>query len=150
MQYVSRKNGGKKTTPNRSGVPECHNQNGKYVECTPSTAPRLSPRSDNGGKHDKKVCQYVHWNICREYGMDGLPKEWYDHIPNPVTTVGPCTILYDQQIHTDGTVCQPTNRISSCGTKWCKLIEASVPAEKDTPDDSQRRRQQAEMWKFGE
>ena len=24
-----------------------------------------------------KICQYLHWNICREYKMDGLPKEWY-------------------------------------------------------------------------
>ena len=24
-----------------------------------------------------KICKYLHWNTCREYGMDGLPKEWY-------------------------------------------------------------------------
>ena len=54
-----------------------------------------------------------HNKICREYGLDGLTKEWYDHIPNPVTTGSPCMILYDQQIHTDRTVCQLTNRISS-------------------------------------
>ena len=41
--------------------------------------------------------------------MDGLPEEWYNHIPTPVTTVGPCTVLYDQQIHhTDRTV--PANK----------------------------------------
>ena len=33
--------------------------------------------------------------------MDGSPKNWYNHIPIPVTTVGPCAVLYDQQIHID-------------------------------------------------
>ena len=33
--------------------------------------------------------------------MNGLPKEWYTfHIPTLVTTAGPCTVLYDQQIQT--------------------------------------------------
>ncbi|EEB19129.1 reverse transcriptase, putative [Pediculus humanus corporis] len=81
-----------------------------------------------------KICQYLHWSICREYGMDGLPKEWYNHIPSPVTTVGPCTVLYDQQIHTDRTV--PANKpdiiLRHNAEKWCKLIEVSVPAEKNT------------------
>lgn len=52
-------------------------------------------------KHDylerhNKICKCLHWNICRAYGMDGLVEEWY----NPVMTVGSCTVLYDQQIHT--------------------------------------------------
>ena len=36
--------------------------------------------------------------------MDQLAKEWYNHILTPGTTAGPCTVLYDQQIHTDRTV----------------------------------------------
>ena len=50
-----------------------------------------------------KICRYLHWNIYRQSGMDGLAKEWFPASPFPVTTAGSCTVLYDQQIHADGT-----------------------------------------------
>ena len=64
--------------------------------------------------------------------MDELAKEWYNNIPRPGTTAGPCTVLYDQQIHTDRSV--PANKsdiiLRHNVKKWCKLIEGFVPAEK--------------------
>ena len=51
----------------------------------------------NGALHPKADVDKL-WNICREYGMNGLAKEWYDHIPTPITTAGLYTVLYDQQI----------------------------------------------------
>ena len=85
--------------------------------------------SDIGKKHEylkrhHKTCRYLPWNICREYGMDGLPKEWYDHVPTPVTTVSSCTVLYNQQIHhTDRTVPDNKPDIILRSIMRCKLIE---------------------------
>ena len=77
----------------------------------------------------------IHWKICREYGMDGLHKEWYDHIPTPVTTVAPPAQFYTINKSTQTELCQPTNRISSCDIIQCR--------RKKTPD-SQRSRQKAD------
>ena len=73
----------------------------------------------------------------------------YNHILTPVTTGGPCTVLYDQQIHRDRTV--PANKpdiiLRHNAEKLCKLIEVSVPAEINTrqPRTSQKV-EIARMW----
>ena len=41
-------------------------------------------------KKHNKICQYFYWNICREYGMDGLLKE---NLPRTVPANKPEIIL---------------------------------------------------------
>ena len=68
--------------------------------------------------------KYFFWNVWSQMMV----------VSNPVRTAGSCTVLYDQQIHTDRTV--PANKpdiiLRHNPEKWCRLIEVSVPAEKST------------------
>ena len=68
-----------------------------------------------------KICQYLHCNISREYGLNRLANEWYDHVLRPVTPAGSCTVLYDQQIHTDR-----TDFIIIKNKSWSNLIKLFI------------------------
>jgi hypothetical protein len=48
-------------------------------------------------KHDKVSAQ-LHFNICKETGVQLDKKHWYEHVPKPVETsqAGKVTILWNQ------------------------------------------------------
>ena len=56
-------------------------------------------------RHDK-VCAQLHFNICKETGVQLDKKNWYEHVPKSVETSqgGKVTILWNQQVQTDRTI----------------------------------------------
>jgi hypothetical protein len=56
------------------------------------------------------VSAQIYFNICKEIGGATGEKHWYEHVPNSVVTNqgGKMTILWDQQVQTDGTI--PNNK----------------------------------------
>jgi hypothetical protein len=60
-------------------------------------------------KHDR-VCAQIHFNICKETGVQLDKKHSYEHVPKSVATGqgGNVTILWNQQVQTDRTF--PNNK----------------------------------------
>ena len=55
-------------------------------------------------RHDK-VSEQIHFNICKEIGVQLDKKHWYEHVPKSViTNRGKVTILWNQQMQTDRTI----------------------------------------------
>jgi hypothetical protein len=55
--------------------------------------------------HDR-VCAQLHFNICKETGVQLNKKHWYEHVPKSVETSqgGKVTILRNQQVQIDRTI----------------------------------------------
>jgi len=82
------------------------------------------------------VSAQLHFNVCKETGVQmDQKKHWYEHIPKSVETNqgGKVTILWNQQVQTDGTV--PSNkpdiiiRDSEKGT--CVLIDVAISGDRN-------------------
>jgi hypothetical protein len=60
-------------------------------------------------RHDR-VCVQIHFNICKERGVQLDKRHLYEHVPKSVETSqgGKVTILWNQQIQTDRTI--PNNK----------------------------------------
>ena len=60
-------------------------------------------------RHDR-VCAQLHFNICKETGVQLDKKQWYEHVPKSVEASqgGKVSILWNQQVQTDRTV--PNNK----------------------------------------
>jgi len=56
-------------------------------------------------RHDT-VCPQLHFNICKETGVQLDKKPCHEHVPKSVETSqgGKVTILWDQQVQTDRTI----------------------------------------------
>jgi len=50
-------------------------------------------------RHDR-VCAQIHFEICKETGVQLDKKHWYEHVPKLVETIqgGKVTVLWNQQI----------------------------------------------------
>jgi hypothetical protein len=76
------------------------------------------------------VSAQLHFNICKETGVQLDKKHWYEHVPKSVETSkgGKVTILWNQQVQTDRTI--PNNkpdiiiRDNEKGT--CMLIDVAI------------------------
>ena len=85
-------------------------------------------------RHDR-VCAQLHFNICKETGVQLDKKHWYEHVPKLVETSqgGKVTILWNQQVQTDRTI--PNNkpdviiRDNEKGT--CMLINVAISGDRD-------------------
>ena len=57
-----------------------------------------------------KFCAQIHFNICKETGVQLDKKHWYVHVPKSVETSNEdkVTILWNQQVQTDRTI--PNNK----------------------------------------
>jgi len=83
-------------------------------------------------RHDR-VCAQLHFNICKETGVQLDKKHWYEHVSKSVETNhgGKVTILWNQQIQTDRTI--PNNkpdiiiRDNEKGT--CMLIDVVISGD---------------------
>lgn len=95
-----------------------------------SGCPVLTP-SEYVKRHDR-VGQYLHWGICRHYGIETHPN-WYEHKPSPVTEGNNVTILWDFPVRTDRTIQanRPDIIIKDFGNNSCLLIDMSVPCDKN-------------------
>jgi len=60
-------------------------------------------------RHDS-VCAQLHFNICKETGVQLDKKHWNENVPKSVETSqgGKVTILWNQQVQTDRTI--PNNK----------------------------------------
>jgi len=84
--------------------------------------------------HDR-VCAQLHFNICKETGVQMDKKHWYEHVPKSVQTSqgGKVTILWNQQMQTDRTI--PNNkpdiiiRDNEKGT--CMLIDVAISGDRN-------------------
>jgi len=61
-------------------------------------------------KRHYKVSAQIHFNICKEKGVQLDKKHWYEQVPNSVVTNqgGKVTMLWNQQLQTDRTI--PNNK----------------------------------------
>jgi hypothetical protein len=61
-------------------------------------------------KRQDRVGAQLHFNICKETGVQLEAKHWYEHVSKSVETSqgGKVTILWNQQIQTDRTVTSQT------------------------------------------
>ena len=84
--------------------------------------------------HDR-VCAQLHFNICKETGVQMDKKHWYEHVPKSVQTSqgGKVIILWNQQMQTDRTI--PNNkpdiiiRDNEKGT--CMLIDVAISGDRN-------------------
>ena len=56
-------------------------------------------------RHDT-VCAQIHFNICKETGVQLDKKQWFEHVPKSVETSqgGKVTVLWHQQVQPDRTI----------------------------------------------
>ena len=81
------------------------------------------------------MCAQLHFNICKETGVQLDKKHWYEHVPKSVerSQRGKVTILWIQQVQTDRTV--PNNkpdiiiRDNEKGT--CMLIDVAISGDRN-------------------
>jgi hypothetical protein len=84
-------------------------------------------------RHDKVSAQ-LHFNICKEIGVQP-DKHWYEHVPKSVVTNqgGRVTILWNQQVQTDRTI--PNNKpviiILDNEKGTCMLIDAAISGDRN-------------------
>jgi hypothetical protein len=77
----------------------------------------------------------LHFNVCKETGVQLNAKHWYEHIPKSVETSrgGKVTILWNQQIQTDRTI--PSNKpdivIRDYEKRTCMLLDVSIPGDRN-------------------
>ena len=81
------------------------------------------------------MCAQLHFNICKETGVQLDKKHWYEHVPKSVGTSqgGKVTILWNQQIQTDRTI--PNNKsdiiIRDNGKGTCMLIDVAISGDRN-------------------
>jgi hypothetical protein len=81
------------------------------------------------------VCAQLHFNICKETGVQLDKKHWYKHVTKSVETSqeGKVTILWNQQVQTDRTI--PNNKpdIIICDNekRTCMLIDVAISGDRN-------------------
>jgi len=81
------------------------------------------------------VCAQLHFNICKETGVQLDKKHWYKHVPKSVETGqgGNVTILWNQQVRSDRTI--PNNKpdiiIHDNEKRTCMLIDAAISGDRN-------------------
>ena len=81
------------------------------------------------------MCAQLHFNICKETGVQLDIKHWYENVPKSVETNrgGKVTILWNHQVQTDRTI--PNNkpdiiiRDNEAGT--CMLIDVAISGDRN-------------------
>ena len=85
-------------------------------------------------RHDR-VCAQLHFNICKETGVQLEKKHWYEHVPKSVETGqgGNVTRLWNQQVQTDRTT--PNNKpdiiIRDNEKRTCMLIDVAISGDRN-------------------
>jgi hypothetical protein len=81
------------------------------------------------------VCAQLHFNICKETGIQSDKKHWYKHVPKSVKTNqgGKVTILWNKQVQTDRTI--PNNKpdIIICDNekRICMLRDVAISGDRN-------------------
>jgi len=86
-------------------------------------------------KKQDRVCAQLHFNICKETGVQLDNKHWYEHVPKSVETSqgSKVTILWNQQAQTDRTI--PNNKpdiiISDNEKGTYMLIDVAISGDRN-------------------
>jgi len=81
------------------------------------------------------VSAQLHFNICKETGVQWDKKHWYEHVPKSVETSqgGKEIILWNQQVQTDRTI--PNNKpdiiIRNNESRTCMLIDVAISGDRN-------------------
>jgi enolase len=81
------------------------------------------------------VSAQLHFNICKETGVQLDKKHWYEHVPKSVGTSGggKVTIPWNQQVQTDRT--NPSNKpdivIQDNEKGTCMLIDVAISGDRN-------------------
>jgi len=82
--------------------------------------------------HDR-VCAQLHFNICKETGVQLDKKHWYEHLPESVETSQGGKVLWNQQIQPDRTI--PNNKpdiiIRDNENGTCMLIDVAISGDRN-------------------
>ena len=85
-------------------------------------------------RHDR-VCAQLHFNICKETGVQLGKKQWYEHVPKSVERGqgGNVTILWNQQVQSDRNI--PNNKpdiiIRDNEKRKCMLIDVAISGDRN-------------------
>jgi len=81
------------------------------------------------------VCAQLHFNICKETGVELDKKHWYEHVPKSVETSqgGKVTILWNQQVQTDRNIPnnKPDTKIHDNEKGTCMLIDVAISGDRN-------------------
>jgi hypothetical protein len=81
------------------------------------------------------VCAQIHFNICKETGVQLDKKRWYEHVPKLAeTTQGSKVIIsWNQQVQTDRTIPNDKPDIIICDNEkgTCMLIDVAIPGDRN-------------------
>ena len=81
------------------------------------------------------MCAQLHFNICKETGVQLDKKHWYEPVPKLVETSkgDKVTILWNQQVQTDRTI--PNNKpdiiIRDNEAGKCMLIDVAISGDRN-------------------
>jgi len=81
------------------------------------------------------VCAQLHFNICKETGVQLVKKHWYEHVSKSVETGqgSDVTILWNQQVQTDRNI--PNNKpdiiIRDNEKRTCMLIDVAISGDRN-------------------
>jgi len=85
-------------------------------------------------RHDR-VCAQLHFNPCKETGIQFGKKRWYEHTPKSVETSqgGKVNILWNQQVQTDRTIRnnKPDIIIRDKEKGTCMLIDVAISGDRN-------------------
>ena len=89
------------------------------------------------------MCAQLHFNTCKETGVQLDKNHWYEHVPKSVETSqrGKVTILWNQQVQTDRTI--PNNKpdiiIHDNEKGTCMLIDVAISGDGNMVKNKPRR-----------
>ena len=85
-------------------------------------------------RHDRVRAQ-LHFNICKETGVQLDKRGWYEHVPKSVERShgGKVTILWNQQVQIDRTIPtkEPDIIIRDHEKRTCMLIEVAISGDRN-------------------
>jgi len=100
-------------------------------------------------RHDRVRAQ-IHFNICKETGVQLDKKLWYERIPKLVETGqgGNVTILWNQQVQTDRTIPNyKTDIIIRDNEKiMCMLIDVAISGDRNVIKKEAEKIEIQRMW----
>ena len=74
------------------------------------------------------MCAQIHFNICKETGVQLDKIHWYEYVPKSVETsqADKVTILWNQQVQTDRTICNNKPDIIICDNEKYKDLTIEI------------------------
>jgi len=95
----------------------------------------LIPAKEQYIKRHDRVCAQLHFNICKETGVQLDKKHWYEHVSKLVETCqgDKVTILWNQQIQTNRTIHNNKSDIiiSDNEKGTCMLTDTEISGERN-------------------